>query len=139
MPELNTDYKRGDPQFITATRTTSLSALPAATIARRRRLLRWGGVMTLILGIGFSVIPGPKGSSHTISSVEVNGTKTQVQQFFFSRHLGLPFQTGRIDYNDDGSTKNVVFHGEGFLGNIAVAFAIVVGMSIFLGRRRRDD
>ena len=136
MPELRTDYKTRQQQVDFG---SGLSTLPPATVARRRRLLRWGGVMTFLLGIGLSVIPGPKGSSHTITAVEENGAKTQVHQFFFSRHLGLPFQTGRADYKDDGSISDVTFHGEGFLGNIAVAFAIVVGASIFMGRKRRGD
>src|SRR3954468_11897959 len=98
MPEVQTDYRKREKDFATATASSSL--LPATTIARRRRLLRWGGVMTFLLGVGLSVILGPKGSSHTITSIEENGAKTQVHQFFFSRQLGVPFQTGRADYND---------------------------------------
>src|SRR3954464_4268864 len=127
MPELRTDHKTRQQQVDYA---SAVSTLPAATITRRRRLLRWGGVMTFFLGVGLSVIPGPKGSSYTSTAVEENGAKTQVQQFVFSRHLGLPFQTGRADYKDDGSIKDVTFNGEGFLGNIGVAFALVVGASI---------
>lgn len=136
MTELSTDYKTRQQPIESP---SALAPLPPTTLARRRRLLRYGGVVTFLLSAALSAIPGPKGSSHTIVQSDVNGVKTQVHQYFFSRHMGLPFQTGRADYNDDGSIKNVAFHGEGFLANLGVAFAIVVGASIFLGRRRRDD
>jgi hypothetical protein len=136
MTELHTDYKTRQQPIEYA---SALAPLPAATLARRRRLMRYGGLMTFLLGVALSAIPGPKGSSHTITTSVVNGVKTQVHQYFFSRHLGLPFETGRIDYNDDASIKKVVFKGDGFLGNIGLAFAIVIGASIFLGRRRRND
>lgn len=136
MTELHTDYKTRQQPIESA---SALAPLPPATLARRRRLMRYGGVVTVLLAAALSVIPGPKGSSHTITPSVVNGVKTQVHQYFFSRHLGLPFETGRIDYNDDASIKNVVFKGDGFLGNIGVAFAMVIGASIFIGRRRRDD
>jgi hypothetical protein len=119
--------------------TGALAPLPEKTLARRRRLIRYGGVMTFLLAAGLSAIPGPKGSSNTITYVSERGVQTQVHEFFFSRHLGLPFQTGRIDYKDDREIRSVSFKGPGFLGNLAVAFAMVVGASIFIGRRRRDD
>ena len=136
MTELQTDYKTRQQPIDYG---SALAPLPPTTLARRRKLLRYGGLMAVLLGLAISAIPGPKGSSNTISHTTVNGVKTQVHQFFFSRQLGLPFQTGRADYNDDGSIRRVTFHGEGFLGNIGVAFAIVLGASIFIGRRRRDD
>jgi len=136
MPELHTDQKTRQPSVDF---TSAVSPLPPTTIARRRRLLRWSGVMAILLCLALSAIPGPKGSSHTITPSIENGVKTQVQKFFFSRHIGLPFQTGRADYNDDGSIRDITVHGDGFLGNFVVAFLIVIGVSIFIGRRRRDD
>lgn len=139
MPDSSTDYKTREQAVDPAIATAALAPLPEKTLARRRRLMRYGGVMTFFLAVGLSALPGPKGSSRTVTYVTERGVKAQVQQFFFSRHLGLPFQTGRIDYRDDGEIKSVKFEGSGFLGNLAVAFAVVVGASIFIGRRRPED
>ena len=139
MPETFTDYKTREQPVDPAAGPGPLAPLPEKTLARRRRLIRYGGVMTFLLAIGLSAIPGPKGSSNTITFVTERGVRTQVRQFFFSRHLGLPFTTGRIDYEDNGAVKKVSVKGPGFLGNLGVAFAIVVALSIFMGRRRPDD
>jgi hypothetical protein len=139
MPETHTDYKTRAQPTERATGGVAVAPLPEKTLARRRRLIRYGGVMTFLLAIGLSAIPGPKGSSNTITVVTERGVQTQVRQFFFSRHFGLPFTTGRIDYEDNGAVKKVSVKGPGFLGNLGVAFAIVVALSIFMGRRRRDD
>ena len=139
MPETYTDYKTREQPVEAAPGHGALSPLPEKTLARRRRLIRYGGVMTFLLAMGISAIPGPKGSSNTITFVTERGVQTQVRQFFFSRHLGRPFTTGRIDYEDDGSVRRVSVKGPGFLGNLAVAFAMVVVLSIFMGRRRPND
>ena len=139
MPETYPEYKTREQPVDAAAGHGALAPLPPKTLARRRRLIRYGGVMTFLLALGISAIPGPKGSSDVTTYVTDRGVKTEVRQFFFSRHLGLPFTTGRIDYEDDGSVKKVVVKGPGFLGNLAVAFAAVVVMSIFMGRRRPND
>jgi hypothetical protein len=139
MPETYPDYKTREQPAEAALGHGALAPLPEKTLARRRRLIRYGGVMTFLLAMGLSAIPGPKGSSDTISYVTERGVKTEVRQFFFSRHLGLPFATGRIDYEDNGAVRKVAIKGPGFLGNLAVAFAIVVALSIFMGRRRPTD
>ena len=139
MPDSFTDYKTREQAVDPAIAPGALAPLPEKTLARRRRLIRYGGVMTFFLAVGLSALPGPKGSSQTISYVTERGVQTQVRQFFFSRHLGLPFETGRIDYQDDGEIRSVRFDGSGFLGNLAVAFALVVVASIFIGRRRPED
>ena len=82
---------------------------------------------------------GPKGASDTLITREENGAKTQIHQFFFSRHYGLPFSPARADYNDDGSIQRVSIKPEAFLGNLGAALLIVIVASIFLGRKRRDD
>lgn len=136
MPELTSDIKtRQQPVDM----PSGLAELPPATLARRRRLLRWGGVFTFLVAVGLSVIPGPKGASDTLITRDDNGAKTQVHQFFFSRHYGLPFSTGRADYNDDGSIKDIRIKPEAFLGNLGAALVIVIVASILLGRKRRDD
>jgi len=136
MRELKTDYTiRQAPIEM----QSALAPLPSRTLARRRRLMRWGGLAAVLLSLGLSAIPGPKGSSHTVETRTENGVSTQVHQFFFSRHVGLPFTTGRADYNDDGSIKRVSMYSDGFLGNLVVALAMVIGVSIFIGRRRQDD
>jgi hypothetical protein len=96
-------------------------------------------MVAFLLTIGFSAIPGPKGSSHTITYASDRGVTTQVHHFFFSRHIGLPFTTGRADYNDDGSIKSIKFEGQGLLGNFLVSLAMVILASVFIGRRRPDD
>jgi hypothetical protein len=136
MPQLFSDIRtRQEPIDM----PSGLAALPPATLARRRRLLRWAGVFTFLVAAGLSAIPGPKGASDTITFRNENGAKTQVHQFFFSRHYGLPFSPARADYNDDGSIRRVSIKPEAFLGNLGVALVIVIGASIFLGRRRRED
>jgi hypothetical protein len=137
MPETYRDYNKQATESVAGFR--AVAELPEKTLARRRRLIRYGGIMTFLLAVGLSAIPGPKGSSNTITFVNERGVQTQVRQFFFSRHLGLPFTTGRIDYEDNGAVKKVSVKGPGFLGNLGVAFAIVVALSIFMGRRRPDD
>src|SRR4051794_24278961 len=139
MSEQHTDYRERERPIDSASERGALAPMPAATLLRRKRLIRYGGLVTFLLAVGMSAIPGPKGSSQTVESTVDGGVKTQVQRFFFSRHVGLPFATGRADYNDDGTIKDVSFHGSGFLGNFLLALAIVVGASIFIGRRRRDD
>lgn len=136
MPEVSSEVRtRQQPVDI----PSPLAPLPQSTLARRRRLLRWGGLATFLVGVGLSVIPGPKGSSHTVSTNIENGVKTQVHQYFFSRHYGVPFSTGRADYNDDGSIKDFRIEADNFLGNLGVALVIVIGASIFLGRKRRNE
>src|SRR4051812_8730085 len=118
MPELSSDVRtRQQPVDM----PSALSPIPHATLIRRRRLLRWGGLATFLLGIGLSVIPGPKGSSHTVSTKIENGVTTQVHQFSFSRHYGVPFSTARTDYNDDGSIKDFRIEADKFLANLGVA------------------
>ena len=95
--------------------------------------------MTFVLGIGLSAIPGPKGSSHTITTEVDNGVTSQVHHFNFSRHFGVPFETARLDYKDDGSIKSFQAEGVAFLENLAVALVIVIGASLFFGRKRRND
>jgi hypothetical protein len=136
MPELSPEVRT--PQQA-AGMPSAVLPLPPATLTRRRRLLRWGGLATFILGIGLSAIPGPKGSSHTVTTSVDNGARTQIHQFFFSRHYGLPFTTGRTDYNDDGTIKDFNVEAEGFLGNLGAALVMVIAASIFLGRKRRTD
>jgi hypothetical protein len=136
MPRISQDLEPRRQQFESS---GSLAALPVATLARRRRILRFGGFFTLLLAIGLSVVPGPKGSSETIELVTERGITSQVRRFTFSRRIGIPFSPGKVSYAEDGSIENVSFSGEGILGNLGVAFALVVGASIFMGRRRRDD
>src|SRR6185503_5257 len=126
MPEVYTDYKTRRQPIDAG---SALAPLPPTTLARRRRLFRYGGLVTFLLAVGLSLIPGPKGSSHTITPTVEHGVKTQVHQYFFSRHVGLPFTTGRADYNDDGSIKDISMNGDGFLGNFCVALALVIGAS----------
>lgn len=142
MPELHTDDRTRQQPAYGGTgwhEGTGLLPLPAKTLARRKRLMRYGGLLAFVLSLGLSAIPGPKGSSNTISIRTEHGIKTQIHEFYFSRHFGRPFTTGRLDYNDDGSIKNIRFEGDGVLGNFVVALAIVIGASIFIGRRRPDD
>jgi hypothetical protein len=139
MPETHTDYRTRAEPSERATGWVALAPLPEKTLARRRRLIRYGGVMTFLFAMGLSAIPGPKGSSDITTYVTERGVKTEIRQFFFSRHVGLPFATGRIDYEDNGSVRSVSVKGPGFLGNLAVAFAAVVVLSIFMGRRRPND
>ena len=136
MPQLTRDYKPLDQQF---DMQADLVAMPKATLVRRRRIMRFGGVVTILLAAAVSVVPGPKGSAHTVHSVIENGSTTEVHRFEFSRRLGVPFSPGRVNYADDGTIKDISFSGEGFLGNLGVAFATVVVASIFIGRQRRDD
>ena len=136
MPELDTEYKTRQQPIDVA---SGLAVLPPKTLARRRRLLRYGGVMAFLLSAGLSAIPGPKGSSDILKMSNENGAKVMVHQFSFSRNLGLPFAAGRAEYNDDGTIKDIQIEGPGLLGNFGVALAIVIGASIFIGRRRRDD
>jgi hypothetical protein len=136
MPELYEDYKTQLPPIDAP---SALEPLPAKTLARRRRMIRYGGLMKVMLTLGMSAIPGPKGSSNTIEILTEHGMTTQVRHFYYSRHFGLPFMVGRLDYNDDGSIRNVSAKGEGFLGNFWVSLAIVIVSSILIGRRRRDD
>ena len=136
MPELYEDYQTRQQPIETS---SVLEPLPAKTLARRRRMIRYGGLMTVMLTLGMSAIPGPKGSSNTTDIVTDHGVSTKVHHFFYSRHIGLPFTTGRADYNDDGSIKSIKVKGEGFLGNFWVSLAIVIVSAILIGRRRRDD
>jgi hypothetical protein len=136
MTELYEDY-RARQQPIDA--SSALAPLPAKTLARRRRMIRYGGLMTVLLTLGLSAIPGPKGSSNTTEVVTDHGTTIQVRRFFYSRHVGLPFTTGRADYNDDGSIKDIKIEGSGFFGNFWVSLATVIVIAILIGRRRRDD
>jgi hypothetical protein len=139
MPETYPDYKTREQPVEAAPGYAAVAPLPEKTLARRRRLIRYGGVMTFLLALGLSAIPGPKGSSDITTYVTERGVKTEIRQFFFSRHVGLPFATGRIDYEDNGAIRRVSVKGPGFLGNLAVAFSIVVVLSIFMGRRRPTD
>jgi len=136
MPELSSDV-RSRPQPVEG--PSAVAAVPQATLARRRRLIRWGGLATFVLGIGLSAIPGPKGSSHTVTTEVENGVTSQVHHFSFTRHFGVPFTTARLDYKDDGSIKDFTVEGDTFLGNLGAALIIVIGASMFLGRKRRDD
>src|ERR1043165_7670635 len=104
MSELQTDYKTRQQPIDVA---SGLAPMPARTLARRRRIIRYGWLATLLPGLGLSAIPGPKGSSHTVKSVTVNGGTVQVHQFDFSRPIGLPFATGRASIADDGSIKDI--------------------------------
>src|ERR1043165_4376776 len=140
MREVETDYRTREQPVAQASEVVSVPMpLPPKTLARRKRLMRYGGLITFVLALGLSAIPGPKGSSNTVTYSTDHGVKTQVHHFFFSRHVGLPFTTGRADYNDDGTIRDIRIEGDGFLGNFVVALAIVIGASIFIGRRRRDD
>jgi hypothetical protein len=138
MPELYTDYRTRQPPIDSGSGLAPLP-LPRATLVRRRRLLRYGGLLAIALGMAMSTIPGPKGSSHTIKPVMDHGVKVQVHEFFFSRHYGLPFPVARVDYNDNGSIKNLSLKFDNFFGNLGVALVTVIAASIYLGRRRRDD
>ena len=136
MPELSSDV-RSRPQPVEG--SSAVAPVPQATLARRRRLIRWGGLATFVLGMGLSAIPGPKGSSHTVTTEVENGVTSQVHHFFFSRHFGLPFETARLDYNDDGSLKDLSVEGGGFLENLGAALVIVICTSMFLRRKRREE
>ena len=137
MTEQSTDYKTRQQPIDAA--ETGLAPMPVATLKRRRRVLQFGWLGVFVLGLGFSAIPGPKGSSETISYVGEGRAQTAVHEFYYSRHLGRPFTAGRIDLNDDGSVKSVSMKGDGLLSNFGVALLIMIGVSIYIGRRRRDD
>ena len=88
MPETFTDYKTREQPVDPAAGPRPLAPLPEKTLARRRRLIRYGGVMTFLLAIGLSAIPGPKGSSNTITFVTERGVRTQVRRYASSFSVG---------------------------------------------------
>ena len=137
MPDVYTDHRTLEQGFQSP---AALAPIPAATVARRRRALRLCLFLTVVGGIGLNFVPGPKGSEHTVSTVTVNGVKTQIHKFAFSRPYGMPFVVARAELDDDGGMKNIKVNAStGVFGNFAVVFAIAFGLLALLGRRRRND
>jgi hypothetical protein len=138
MADVLTDYKARQQED--ATPAGAVAPIPAKTISRRRRALRFCMFLTLVGGIGLNIAPGPKGSSDTVSSVTVNGVKTPIHKFSFSRPYGIPFVVARTEIDDAGNIKNLrVNASTGIFGNFAVAFAVSLGLLALIGRRRRND
>ena len=138
MPELDTEYETRRTASQRATESRGLEPLPARTLARRRLLYRYCGPLTFVIGLGLSVIPGPKGSSHTVETKTEHGLTTQIHKYAFTRGIGVPFRTGTAVYGDD-AIDNIRIEGHGFFGNCAVALGIVMVGAVVVGRRRRDD
>ena len=109
-------------------------------IQRRRRLIHLIGLVTFLGGIGLSAIPGPKGSADAVSQVKENGVTTTVHKFSYYRPYGAPFPVARAEFNETGGgIKRFEMTGDGAFGifaNMAVAFALALGASLLLGRRR---
>jgi hypothetical protein len=115
---------------------SALAPLPAATLARRRRLVRWSAFLVLLGGIGLSAIPRPKASSRVINTETHNGVTTTTHTFTYSQPYGLPFMAARAELHDQGGIRRFEIPGMGILGNFAVSFVLVFGLSAFLGRRK---
>jgi hypothetical protein len=115
---------------------SALEPLPVATLARRRRLVRWSALLVFLGGIGLSVIPGPKASSHVIHTETDNGVTTTTHKFTYNQPYGVPFVVARAELDDQGGIRRFEIPGTGVLGNFAVSFGIVFALSAFLGRRR---
>ena len=107
------------------------------TQSHRRRLIRLYGTLTLIGGLALSAIPGPKGSSHTITTSTENGVSTQVHRFSYYRPIGFPFVTGEATLSESGALMDVSVKPGNVLANLVVSLLVAIGLSLFIGRRRR--
>lgn len=137
MPDVYSDIKARQ-RSVDAASALPLAPIPPAALAWRRRAIRLCWLMTFVGGLGLSAIPGPKGSSDTITYSEEGGRQVQIHQFFYSRHYGVPFHVARVDLDDAGNMKNFTVKGDsGVFGNFAVAFLLSVGLLTLWGRRRR--
>ena len=117
---------------------TDLAPLPPLALARRRRLVRLAGLLTLVGGLGLSAIPGPKGSSHVQITETENGTTTVVHKFSYYRTYGVPFAVAKTEFDESGEMKSASVQGENFVGlfgNMALALAIVLAGAFVLRRR----
>jgi hypothetical protein len=138
MPDVYSDVKtRQQPADLSS--ASALSPIPPAALAWRRRAIRLSWLMTFVGGLGLSALPGPKGSSDTVTYSEDGGRKVAIHKFTYIRNYGVPFHVARVDLDDAGNMKNFTIKGDsGLFGNFAVAFAISVGLLMLWGRRRRD-
>ena len=138
MSELLSQEKtRQQPAFDPA--PAELAPLPPQALARRRRIVRLVGLMTVVGGLGLSAIPGPKRSSHAQITETENGRTTVIHRFTYHRPYGAPFVVAKAEFDEEGSIDKFGIDGEnlpGILGNMVVAFGIAMVAAFFLGRRR---
>ena len=138
MPDVYSDVKTRQ-QPIGVPSGSALEPIPPAALAWRRRAIRLCWLMTFVGGLGLSALPGPKGSSDTITYADDGGRQVAIHKFNYIRNYGVPFHVARTDLDDAGNITNFTIKGDsGLFGNFAVAFAISVGLLMLWGRRRRD-
>ena len=142
MSEYSTPVKTRQQPGIGATEPSDLLPIPPAALARRRRLVRLAGLLTLVGGLGLSTIPGPKTGRQTQITETERGVTTVVHKFSYHRLYGVPFPVANAEFDEAGEIRRFGMDDEqilGVFGNMAVAFGIVMVGSLLFGLRRRRE
>jgi hypothetical protein len=143
MSEISSEVKtRQQPRLDAAGVPAGLVAISPTTMARRRRFVRVGFLLSILGGLGLSATPRPTYGDHEVKTATLDGVTTQVHEFNFRRDFGIPFTTVKTAIGDHGELKSVSADGAGMvgiLGNMLAAAALVIGGSMLIQRRRRGD
>ena len=141
MSEYSAPSKTRQQPGIDAAPTAGIISLPPAALARRRRVVRLVGLVTVVIGLGLSAIPGPKTGKQTDITETENGVTTVTHKFSYHQAYGMPFAVARAEFDEAGEIRKFGADGQeilGLFGNLAVALAIAILGAVALGRRRRE-
>lgn len=141
MAETASDQKTRQQERIGAPGTASpVVPISTASQVRRRRFIRILFTVMTAGGIGLSAVPrGIYATGSAATTTTTSGVMTEVQKFTYRRDHGVPFRTVSVHFGDNGEITRFIIEGTdmvGLMGNMLVAGALVIGVSLLRRRRR---
>ena len=141
MSEISSEVKtRQQPKLDSAGARGALAEISPATLASRQRFVRVFFLGMILGGLGLSAIPRPTYGTNVVKTEISDGVTTQIHEFTYQRNFGIPFPTVATQLQDTGGgIEKLSIDGNGFLGivgNMLVAGALVLGLSVLIRRRR---